>query len=116
MVSANLPAASSLTLVNRAWMFRKGRRQEGIKPSGRVTSNSGNALVQAAVDGLGIATVPACYGRETLADGRLVRVLEDWASVETSDFHLVFPAGRHMPVRVRKFIDYLQAAAQGLVV
>lgn len=106
----DLPPQWCLPLVNRSWEFIKGKRREGVKPLGRFSSNSGAAMIQASLDGLGIVNVPAYYANDVVTDGRLVRVLEDWASVEQSVFYLVFPAGRHMPVRVRRLIDFLRVA------
>ncbi|KKB60783.1 hypothetical protein WM40_27200, partial [Robbsia andropogonis] len=72
------------------------------------SSNSGAAIIRAALDGLGIANVPAYYSDRVIANGSLVRILEDWRSIEESIFYIVYPTGRHMPVRVRRLIGYLQ--------
>lgn len=106
-----LPPQWCLPLVNRPWEFVKGNRREAVKPVGRFSSNSGAVAIQAALDGIGIVNVPAYYADSVVEDGRLVRILQDWQSVEQSVFYVVFPAGRHMPVRVRRLIDYLQASA-----
>jgi DNA-binding transcriptional LysR family regulator len=108
---ADLPPHWCLPLVQRPWEFVKGERREGVKPAGRFASNSGAAAIQAALDGLGIVNVPAYYAHAVVADGRLERVLEDWASVEESVFYLVLPAGRHRPLRVRRLIEFLQGLA-----
>lgn len=108
---AGLPPQWCLPLVHRPWEFVKSKRREGVKPAGRFSSNSGAAAIQAALDALGIVNVPAYYGHALVADGRLKRILEDWACVEESVFHLVFPAGRHRPLRVRRLIEYLQRGA-----
>ena len=107
---ADLPPQWCLPLVQRTWDFVKGDRREGVKPSGRFSSNSGAAAIQAAVDGLGIVNVPAYYGHALVADGRLKRILEGWNSVEESMFYLVFPAERHRPLRVCRLIEFLQQA------
>lgn len=106
---AKLPPEKCLPLVDRAWRFVKGKRMEGIEPTGRFASNSGAAAIQAALDDLGIVNVPAYYADGVMAERRLVRLFEDWDSVEETTFYAVFPAGRHMPARVRRLIEYLQA-------
>jgi DNA-binding transcriptional LysR family regulator len=108
---AGLPPQWCLPLVQRPWEFVKGRQREGVKPAGRFSSNSGAAAIQAALEGLGIVNVPAYYAHAVVADGRLQRILEDWASVEESVFYLVLPAGRHRPLRVRRLIEFLQGLA-----
>lgn len=48
-----------------------------------------------------------------MADGRLQRILQDCYSVEESTFYLIFPAGRHAPLCVRRLIDYPQTDLNG---
>ncbi|WP_087742938.1 MULTISPECIES: LysR family transcriptional regulator [unclassified Acidovorax] len=105
---ADLPPEQCLSLGSRPWEFSKGKRRSGVKPAGRFSSNSGAAAIQAALDGLGIVSVPAYYAAGHVESGRLVRVLPDWTSTDESIFYLVFPATRHMPLRVRRLIEYLQ--------
>lgn len=107
---SDLPPEWCLPLVNRAWEFVKGKQRQGMKPVGRFSSNSGAAAIQAALEGIGIVNVPAYYAGSVVAQGGLVRILADWQSVEQTVFYLVFPAGRHMPLRVRRLIDYLREA------
>jgi DNA-binding transcriptional LysR family regulator len=108
---ADLLPAWCLPLANRPWDFIKGKKREGLLPAGRFSSNSGAAIVQAALSGLGVINAPAYYADRLIAEGRLQHILHDWQSVEKSSFYLVFPAGRHMPLRVRKLIEYLQKSA-----
>lgn len=110
---AGLPPQWCLPLVQRTWEFVKGKRREGVKPAGRFSSNSGAAAIQAALDGLGIVNVPAYYAHAVVADNRLKRILDDWRAVEESVFYLVFPAGRHRPLRVRRLIEFLHGAMGG---
>lgn len=97
-------------LVNRPWEFVKGKHRESVKPVGRFSSNSGAAAIQAALAGIGIVNVPSYYAGTLLDAGLLVQILQDWRSVEEAIFYLVFPAGRYMPARVRRLIEYLQAS------
>jgi DNA-binding transcriptional LysR family regulator len=47
--------------------------------------------------------------REDLARGTLVELLQAYAG-RSRPFSLIYPANRHMPLKVRVFIDYLLAA------
>lgn len=106
---ADLPLAHCLQLANRRWDFIKDGQRISVKPSGKLKSNSGAVLIRAALDDLGIINVPAYYvSTQSGADG-LERLLPGWESEEQTTFHIVFPAAHHMPVRVRRLIDYLQA-------
>jgi len=105
---SDLAAPWCLPLVNREWAFFKDERREDVKPEGRFRSNSGAAVLQAALDHIGIVNVPAYYQDDHVTTGRLVRLLPDWTSTQNSTFYVVFPTQRHMPLRVRKLIEYLK--------
>ena len=107
---SDLQAEWCLPLVNRDWHFFKDEQREDIKAMGRFRSNSGAAVMQAALDHLGIVNVPAYYQGDHLKTGRLLHVLPDWTSAQNSTFYIVFPTQRHMPLRVRKLIEDLKAS------
>lgn len=116
MSPTDLSPALCLPLVNRTWDFAKGQRRAQVRPTGRFSSNSGAAIIQAAVSGLGVVCVPRYYAEHVVATGQLVEILSDWESVERSIFYLVFPAARHLPLRVRRLMEHLQqgvASAHG---
>ena len=92
------------------WEFsRQGQTMEVDVP-GTLTLDNNQLMVEAAVDGLGIAYVPDTYARAALADGRLVAVLEDWCPAIPGLF-LYFPRNRHVPAALRAFIDAIRNAA-----
>jgi DNA-binding transcriptional LysR family regulator len=66
-------------------------------------------MIQAASNGLGIAYVPETFGRDLLASGRLVTVLEDWCP-PLPGLMLYYPGHRHVPSALRAFIDILREA------
>ena len=80
--------------------------EHDFAPLGRVHSNSGKTLVQAAVEGIGLVQLPGYYGRDEVRSRALVPVLETWASKEPFEFFIVYPQ-RRVPQRVRTLIDFL---------
>lgn len=75
---------------------------------GRVAVSANNVQLLAAVaarDG-GLVYGPDFVFASALASGALVRVMSDWGT-PTLDVHAVFPALRHIPHKVRLFVDYL---------
>jgi DNA-binding transcriptional LysR family regulator len=64
---------------------------------------------QAACAGLGAAVVSAWLVADDLAQGRLVQLLPDWQAPPLP-VHVVFPAARQQPPRLRAFIDAMKAA------
>lgn len=78
-----------------AWEFEKEGHQLNVRVKGPLVFNGGRMLVAAAIDGFGIAYVTEDYIRQPVADGRLVRVLEDW-SPQFPGFHLYYPGRRQL--------------------
>ncbi|WP_059412541.1 LysR family transcriptional regulator [Cupriavidus basilensis] len=94
------------------WDFRKGDAAVQLVVKGRLVVNDSAALVQAALDGLGIAYMINGYIDPLLADGRLVRVLADWSPV-LPGLTLYYPDRRRVPNKLRAFIDFLAAQKLG---
>ena len=56
--------------------------------------------------GLGFALSPSFVVRDDLEAGRLVTVLDEYMTSDAG-IYAVFPHRRHLPARVRVFVDYL---------
>jgi DNA-binding transcriptional LysR family regulator len=92
------------------WDFARGDDKLELAVSGRVIINDSAALVQAALDGVGIAYVINGYIERFVEDGRLVRLLEEW-SPRLPGLTLYYPDRRRVPPKLRAFIDFLQKKA-----
>ncbi|GGD69915.1 LysR family transcriptional regulator [Croceicoccus mobilis] len=93
---------------SRQWRFR---REEVFRPESRWHCNSGNALLEACVAGMGICQLPAFYVGDHLAAGRLKIILAD----ETPDdepIWAVYPTRRHLSSKVSRFLDLLRERLQ----
>jgi DNA-binding transcriptional LysR family regulator len=91
------------------WEFARGLDEIAIDVPGALTLNHNELMVEAAVDGLGIAFVPERVAQPFLHDGRLRALLEDW-SPALPGLCLYYPGHRHVPPALRAFIDELRAA------
>lgn len=90
------------------WSF--GRDGKTIVPvRGNLKANNGEALMAAAVAGLGIIYQPAFLVSRELAAGRLVPLTLDHAPMELGGIFAAYPADRRPPAKVRAFIDFLAA-------
>jgi DNA-binding transcriptional LysR family regulator len=89
------------------WRFvdRKGA-PASVKVSGRLVTNSGEALRAAALQGLGICLAAGFMVHDDLEAGRLVRLLPEYRPVELS-MNAVYPHRHHLSAKVRTFIDML---------
>ncbi len=85
----------------------KHDQEINIDAPGLLTMDNNHLMVQAAMDGLGIAYVPELYASECLVAGRLVTVLEDWCPF-IPGLCLYFPNNRHVPPGLRALIDTIK--------
>ena len=76
-----------------AWEFEKDGREIRVKVDGQLTFNTSYAMVEAALRGQGVAFVAEDAVRDHVADGRLVRVLDDWCPF-FSGYYLYYPSRR----------------------
>ena len=84
---------------------------EAAQPSPGMVCNSVEMRVFLAVQGQGIAYLPAFAVQRELAAGQLVSLLEEHTQARTA-FWLLWPASRHMLPRLRVLIDFLVAQLQ----
>jgi len=95
------------------WRFARGTQQAAVAVRGRYRDNHSENRRDAALAGLGLASLPAFTAQAQLASGALVRVLAGWR--HDTDYSgtawLLYPPGRFLPARMRAWIDHL---AEGL--
>ncbi|MDP1653684.1 MAG: LysR family transcriptional regulator [Rhodocyclaceae bacterium] len=89
------------------WDFQQAERSLLFKPPGRFVCNDGAVLHEWALAGMGLAWRSLWEVGDDLRGGRLVSVLDDYATPPVG-IHAVFPQRRHLPLRVRLFIDLLK--------
>lgn len=94
------------------WEFVENGTWFEVAVSGPLISNSRALLLQAALDGVGIAFALAPTVAPYVADGRLLPLLEAWAGSFPGLF-LCYPAQRQMAPALRAFIDALRASVSG---
>lgn len=90
----------------RVWHFRQGDTNLRVPIVPRLECNDGRSLLSAAVSGMGIALEPAFVVGPAIRAGQLVPVLSDW-DIATVPVHAVYPANRHIAVKVRTFVSFL---------
>ncbi|MBK1616279.1 LysR family transcriptional regulator [Rubrivivax gelatinosus] len=111
-VPADLAAHDCLLLTGTQgrqthWLLADGRGGEtAVRVRGRVESNFGELLRDAAVAGAGIALHSTWHVAEDLRAGRLQLVLPDYPPA-TTGIWAVMPQRRLLPPRVREFVEFL---------
>ncbi|WP_440091856.1 LysR family transcriptional regulator [Pseudomonas syringae] len=87
-----------------AWEFEKDSRKLNIRVNGQFTSNSMIHVLNAALDGVGLAYVPISLARPHLESGGLKEVLVDW-SPYFEGFHLYYPNRRQASPAFTAFVE-----------
>jgi len=98
---------SSEASQTRGWAFTVAGELTHLRPSGRLDCSDGQVLHEWCREGLGIAWRSTWEVQADIAAGRLVSLLDDFAP-PPNGIHAVFPSARHLPLRVRLWIDYLK--------
>ncbi|WP_248794769.1 LysR family transcriptional regulator [Pseudomonas sp. MWU13-2105] len=83
------------------FFFRPGVEQS------RIVADNSSVLLGFALAGQGVAILPDWLVREDLESGRLCRLLNDYCFVEQGIYAL-YPDTRHLPLKVRVFIDFMK--------
>ncbi|QPB24033.1 LysR family transcriptional regulator [Rhizobium sp. 007] len=73
------------------WEFAKGTRELRVRVDGQLTFSTSYAMIDAAVNGYGIAYVPEDIVAREIASGHLVQVLDDW-SPAFPGYYLYYPS------------------------
>lgn len=94
------------------WEFGRDGADMETEVHGRLTVGDADTAVLAALDGVGLAVSFEDAVAAHIAEGRLVRVLEEWCP-PFSGFMLYYPRQRRMSSALRAFIDMLRAHHAG---
>ena len=106
----DLAAHNCLSLgQQRGWVFRnpQGSEVDTIKVGGSFECNDGAVLHEWALAGRGLAWRSLWEVGQDLKEGTLTSVLDAWQAPPMG-IYAVFPQRRHLPLRVRLFIDLLK--------
>jgi DNA-binding transcriptional LysR family regulator len=92
---------------SRGWLLQVDGRPVPVRVGGNMECNDGAVLHEWALAGYGLAWRSMWEVSEDLKAGRLRTVLDEHAT-PVNAIHAVYPQRRHLPLRVRMFIDFLR--------
>lgn len=91
----------------RGWAFAVDGAVIYLRPRGRLDCSDGQVLHDWCRMGLGIAWRSTWEVEQEIARGELVSVLDEFAA-PPNGIYALFPHARHLPLRVRLWIDFLK--------
>ncbi|WP_299809163.1 LysR substrate-binding domain-containing protein [uncultured Shewanella sp.] len=90
------------------WRFQENGKARNVRVKGSLSCNSGHALVDAAIKGIGIVQLPDYYVQPYIEAGELTALLEQNRQPEEGIWAL-YPQNRHLSPKVRMLLDHLTA-------
>lgn len=107
----DLPNGPLLTgrdeVIDERWtLWHEDGEEAYIDFTPRLAFSDLQVLLEATLDGAGIALLPEIHVREALATRRLVHILPAWRAPD-SIVHMVFTSRRGMAPATRVFVDYM---------
>jgi len=78
-----------------------------VRVFGDFRTNNAFAILQAAVEGVGVANLPKFMVRGELAAGTVVPVLERYGPMAV-EIHAVYPTARFESSKLKLFLEFLQ--------
>lgn len=94
--------------VMQPWAFEKDGTPLEVQVQGSLIVSDGDLALRAALDGAGIARLPINRVEDSIADGRLVALFEEWRP-RSVGFYLYYSSRRQVPEALKAFIFYLRA-------
>jgi len=88
------------------WTFQTGKDQQTIKAQGVFRTDNGEAIRDAAINGLGITLSSTWNAYQHLKTGELIQVLDQYPLVSDTAIWALYPSTRQLAPKVRAFIDY----------
>lgn len=93
------------------WQFEKDGEEMDVEVVGPITLDSQELMVEAALQGCGLAYVWDSHVQQHLASGALIRCLDDWCAYDDTLF-LYYPSRRYVSAGLRAVIDRLRYAPE----
>lgn len=88
------------------WEFKVGGHVQKLLPKGGSTFNDAELVLQAVLNGDGVAQLAGYQICELLRSGALVACLAQYAPDDRGHY-ICYLSRRHLPSRIRVFIDYM---------
>lgn len=91
------------------WKFEDRGQMVQIDVQGRFIFDEMRSVLDAAIQGHGIAFILEDFAKQELANGMLRQILRQHSALDDA-FHLYYPHRQHMPGKLRAFVDFMRTA------
>jgi DNA-binding transcriptional LysR family regulator len=94
------------------WRLKKGNQRKTIHPEGPFVTDNSEAMLQAAIDGIGIILSADWLVGPAIRRGELIELLPGWEGAGEGGIYAVMPPGRLVPAKTRLFVDEITESIQ----
>ncbi|MCC6076313.1 LysR family transcriptional regulator [Pseudomonas sp. GCM10022188] len=89
------------------WVFERDGVRQVVDPGQGFQVNVSEAMVQAAVAGMGVCLLPNFVAAKALREGSLVRVLPTWR-LHQRNIYALYSSRRFLDAKIRTWIEFMQ--------
>ena len=91
------------------WKFLQNHKTVSVSVTGRYSANHTGIRLDAALQHMGIASLPYFVAQKSLQEGTLIQVLPDWyfQTYYSGDAWLLYPPTRYLAPKIEVFIQFL---------
>jgi DNA-binding transcriptional LysR family regulator len=107
LAAHNCLALNAYKTTLNQWRFRDSVGLREIDVVGNFTVNSGVALYEAVLAGMGIARVTMFLASQALRSGQLVRIFSEYEDESDVGIYAIFPSNRYLLPKVQCFVEFL---------
>lgn len=104
---AELASHQCIAGTSGTWHFADRGVEQVYRPKGRFRCNSGQAVIEACISGLGICQLPDFYILPYLRHGMVVRIMDN-LQPEDEPIWAVYPQRRHLLPKIQGVVETLQ--------
>lgn len=90
-----------------AWRFRRGKENRLVEFQPRFSTTQLSAVIKAARQGVGVASVPSTTCQEDIRSGRLVHVLSEW-NPPAATIYAIYPSRRALTMAAERFLSLIE--------
>ncbi|MEL6338309.1 MAG: LysR family transcriptional regulator [Myxococcota bacterium] len=88
------------------WVFDVDGERQHVEPKASFSFNDPEAVLAAGIAGCGLFQMDGYYARQPVVEGLIVPVMGKYA-VDSHRLYMCYPSRKHIPLRVRAFIDFV---------
>jgi DNA-binding transcriptional LysR family regulator len=109
LTNHSVVACTTVTPIPDRWSFHRPSGVTSVAVTPRLIVNTTAAAVDAALNGLGLTCIMSYQAEPHMAAGLLQTVLVKYEP-PPAPIHIVHPEGRHLPAKIRLFVDHAAGA------